>query len=129
MLTFLKEAIKPSLPYLPNGLLTRILKRRTYLLETLPSGFVFKWPYYLGDVSMSIEIGNAIEEEMITGSYDLDSTRKIRHFVKPGDVCMDVGANVGAITMLLAQCTARTGACLLSSRAPLISRSYGLIWN
>src|SRR6267378_465417 len=118
MLTLLKEAIKPFLPYFPNSLLVSILRDRPYLVTSLPSGFVFKWPYYLDDVSMSVEIGNVIEEEILTGSYDPESSRIIRKFVKPGDVCIDVGANVGAITVLLAKQTGRTGQVLAFEPGP-----------
>jgi len=118
MLTLLKEAIKPFLPYFPNSLLVSILRDRPYLVTSLRSGFVFKWPYYLDDVSMSVEIGNVIEEEILTGSYDPESSRIIRKFVKPGDVCIDVGANVGAITVLLAKQTGRTGQVLAFEPGP-----------
>lgn len=87
----------------PPPLLAMILRRRPYLLDALPPGFVVRWPYYLGDVSVCVEPGNAIEREMLSGVYDAESMRIIRHFVRPGDTCIDVGANVGPITLLLAK--------------------------
>lgn len=38
-----------------------------------------------------------------TGVFEEDTTRAIRKLVKPGDVVMDIGANIGDLTVVMAQ--------------------------
>jgi FkbM family methyltransferase len=109
MLTWLKKPAKASLRYLPNSLLIKILKERPQLIHSLPEGFRVQGPFYLDDIWINVQRGNVIEEAMITGTYDPDTSRIIRHFVKPGNICIDVGANVGALTMLMAKLIGKSG--------------------
>ena len=46
---------------------------------------------------------------MLSGEYDPETAHVMRTFVEPGDVCIDVGANVGAHVLLLAKLVAPTG--------------------
>jgi FkbM family methyltransferase len=85
---------------------------------SLPAGFQLKWPYYLEDVTVFIDPGNDIENQMIWGDYQADVSRVIRHFVKPGDFCVDVGANTGPVTLLLAKVTGPTGKVLSIEPGP-----------
>jgi FkbM family methyltransferase len=57
---------------------------------------------YLGDLTVRIDPSNGIEAAMLSG-YDPELTRTFARFVKPGDCCIDVGANVGAATLHLAK--------------------------
>lgn len=99
----MKHLIKSLVPHLPEFLLVRVLKLKPVLLGVLPSGCNFVWPYYLGERRIYIDTSNPIETEILSGTYDKASTLIIKNFVKAGDVCMDVGANIGALTLLLAE--------------------------
>jgi FkbM family methyltransferase len=114
----LKTMAKPLLQYLPAGVLNRVIRRRPYLAESLPVGFQLKWPYYLGDVTVLVDVSNAIENQMIAGEYDWEVSRTIRHYVKPGDFCIDVGANSGPLTLLLAKLTGGGGRVLSFEPGP-----------
>ena len=46
---------------------------------------------------------------IIFGEYDAHLVRLLEHLVRPGSVCLDVGANLGAITLQLARIVGRTG--------------------
>jgi FkbM family methyltransferase len=114
----LRKLVEPFLPYFPHTILGRMIRRRPYLAESLPAGFQLKWPYYLDDVTVFIDPGNGIENQMISGDYQSDVSRVIRYFVKPGDFCVDVGANTGPVTLLLAKVTGPTGKVLSIEPGP-----------
>jgi FkbM family methyltransferase len=48
---------------------------------------------------------NKIEASLLRGerSYDRDNFTAVSNFVKPGDVCFDVGANIGVYSVVLAR--------------------------
>src|SRR5207244_7164528 len=69
----------------------------------LPKRFTLRWPYYLDDVSVLVDLGNPIERPMFRGEYEVDVSRIVADFVRPGSYCVDVGANVGPVTLLLAK--------------------------
>ncbi len=59
--------------------------------------------YYAGDLTVRIDPRNMIECEMLSGRYDPCATRVIERYVNPGDCAIDIGANVGALTLLMAR--------------------------
>jgi FkbM family methyltransferase len=64
---------------------------------------------YLGDVRVSIDTRYPIEREMLSGKFDKTTLGIIHTFVNPGDVCMDIGANVGALTLAMAKKVTKAG--------------------
>ena len=97
----LSRPLRALLPHLPTALISRAIASRPYLLETLPKGTQLVCRYR--GMPVHVEIGNEIEEQVLRlGEYDSASCDVIRHFVKPGMVCIDVGANVGLLSMLMA---------------------------
>ena len=58
---------------------------------------------YLGDVKVNIDTFYRIEAQMLTGRYDPVTFGLIGRLVRPGDWCLDIGANVGAVTFALAK--------------------------
>lgn len=108
----------PLLPHLPSPVLNRMIRRRPYLASMLPAGFQLRWPYYLGDVAVLIDTSNAIENQMIHGDYEGEVSRVARHYVRPGDFCIDVGANTGPVTLLLAKLVGRGGRVLSFEPGP-----------
>ena len=55
---------------------------------------------------------------MLSGAYDNESSRIIRRFVGRGQHCVDVGANVGPITLLLAKLVGPDGHVLAVEPGP-----------
>jgi len=72
-------------------------------------GRTIVWPNYLGDMSVLVDRGNAIESSMLNETYDADVVPSFTRFVKPGHYCIDVGANVGAVTLHLARLVGSQG--------------------
>lgn len=58
---------------------------------------------YQGDIKVHIDARSQIEREMLSGGYEPDAVAYLRRTVRAGDVCLDVGANVGAVALVLAQ--------------------------
>jgi FkbM family methyltransferase len=57
-----------------------------------------------------IDTGSSIEYHLLfRGCHEPPIVDLIRRFVKPGDVCLDVGANVGSLTLVMAQAAGATG--------------------
>lgn len=111
------QYLKPLVPLLPSWLLTRALRVRPGLFERIPPGRSFRWPYYLGDVIVWIDPANAIERKMICG-YEPSVLRAVERFAPPGSYCIDVGANVGAVTLALARQVGASGRVLAIEPGP-----------
>lgn len=79
------------------------MRYRRSMIDYLPPGRHFIFNKYLSDVSVNIDTTYTIEKEMLTGGYDLETAAIIEKCVKRGDVCFDIGANVGAISFALAK--------------------------
>lgn len=58
---------------------------------------------YLEDITVEVDTTFPIEKMLITGSYDPFVQSIISHHVKDGFVCIDVGANIGAVSLALAK--------------------------
>lgn len=94
--------LKPFVPWLPGWLLSRVIQGRPALLDRVPPGRSLRWSHYLGDVVVWIDPANAIERKMLCG-YEASVLRAVERFVAPGSYCIDVGANVGPVTLALAR--------------------------
>ena len=88
---------------IPIELVKRIIIIIPRLSVSAPPGIKFLLNDYLGNFSINIDSVSAIERKMFTRRYEIDTTKIIEKFVNEGDVCFDIGANVGPITLALAQ--------------------------
>ena len=52
---------------------------------------------------------NPIIREMYFGAYEADVVDLMRRFLKPGDVYLDVGANIGYLAFIAASCVGKDG--------------------
>lgn len=86
-----------------------LAKRSTKLGYLLDRDGDFLFPDYLGSFRVNINVKYSPERVLLTGDYEEDLWWVVRNHVSPGDVCVDVGANVGAITLLLAKAVGTTG--------------------
>jgi FkbM family methyltransferase len=109
--------LKPIVPLLPRWLLGRVIQGRPALLDRVPPGRSLRWSRYLGDVVVWIDSANAIERKMLCG-YETSVLRAVERFVAPGSHCIDVGANVGPVTLALARRVGPTGRVLAIEPGP-----------
>jgi FkbM family methyltransferase len=112
------QVARATLPYLPDFVLARVFASRPYLAREIPPGRSFIWPYYADDIRVYVDNGNAIEGCMLKRHYDIDIHRAQELFVRPGHVCMDIGANVGAVTLALAKAVGPLGLVIAVEPGP-----------
>jgi FkbM family methyltransferase len=96
--------------------LAGIDKRLRFLL---PPNKEIKFSKYLGDTRVSVNTIYPVELEMLTGEYDRLSCSIIRRFLAEDAFAVDVGANVGALTLLMAKIV-RSGQVIAIEPGPLI---------
>jgi len=99
----LKPVIKAGFTCFPHAVIERAVVYRRSMVDYLPPNRQFIFKKYLGDISVNIDTVYPIERQMLTGCYDLETAVIIEKCVKCGDVCVDIGANVGAISFALAK--------------------------
>jgi FkbM family methyltransferase len=109
--------LKPFMPLLPSWLLSRMVQARPSFLDRVPPGRSLRWTKYLGDVVVWIDPANAIERKMLCG-YEASVLRAVERFVALGSHCIDVGANVGAVTLALARQVGPSGRVLAIEPGP-----------
>ncbi|MEI7729525.1 MAG: FkbM family methyltransferase [Verrucomicrobiota bacterium] len=98
----------------PQNVLRRLLLRRKYhqlqVAIVLPFG-----------ATILVEEGDYIGNHLInTRCYDPALSELIWRLVQPGDVCVDVGANIGYITLLMAMRCGPRGRCVSFEADPVI---------
>ena len=96
-------------PFTPTWALRLLINRQRDLFGACPPGREFVDESYLGHFSVWIDSGFPIEYEMFYGVYETETLDVIRLLVRPGDVCVDVGANIGAISLALADAVGSHG--------------------
>ena len=94
---------------LPGALTRRIALGRPALTWLIPPGRRVSFDQYLGHLSVIVDTSHPIERRMLSGTYEPALLRVIDAFVGPGDVCLDVGANVGPLTLAMARRVAPSG--------------------
>ena len=86
--------------------LSRILPKGFLLI---PENVEFIFDHYLSDFRVEVNTLYPIEREMLTGTYDPDSQSIIRRFLNSGDTAVDIGANIGALSLAMVQAAAPSG--------------------
>jgi FkbM family methyltransferase len=94
---------------LPERVRLGLAKRSAALRHVVSRSGEFVYHEYLGRLSIRIDPRNSIEMDVFRGRYELDVQRVIRDYVSRGDFCIDVGANVGAISLSLCDRVGPTG--------------------
>lgn len=90
-------------PVIPFRVKVCLIQRDRRFIFLIPENRELVYEHYLGDLKVHINTLYPIEREMLTGVYDPTTSRVIRKFLRKGCVALDVGANVGALTMLMAK--------------------------
>jgi len=88
---------------MPLELARRIIMIIPRLSVAAPAGIVCRRSDYLGEFTIHVDTTYGIERKMFTGVYENDAIKIIEKLVNEGDVCFDIGANVGPIAFALAQ--------------------------
>jgi FkbM family methyltransferase len=63
----------------------------------------------IGDVAFLIDHASATHRYVYYGAYEQETVRHMRNALRPGDVCIDAGANIGYITAEMAASVGPTG--------------------
>lgn len=103
----LKSSLKRYLPAVlnsgPAAVTELLIGRRPHWRPMLRPGRDVKIHDFLGRFTVLVDPLYPIERQMLDGVYDAPTVGLIERFVRPGAVCFDIGANVGAITFALAR--------------------------
>lgn len=87
----------------PQVSIEKIISLKPSLISCLPLNREFVFKRYLGSISMNVNTVYPIERQIFTGFYDKETLSVIDRFVKEGDVCFDIGANVGPVSFAMAK--------------------------
>jgi FkbM family methyltransferase len=107
------------LPASPAG---RLIDRWPTLLRFLPPRKEFLSRKYLSNYVIQVDTAFSIEYQMLSGAYCPRVQHFIKKYARPGAVCFDVGANVGAITLGLAQMVSPGGKVFAFEPGPYCTR-------
>lgn len=78
------------------------LEKHPNFRKAAPEGMTFVFDGYLGKYSVNIDTRYKVERIMWTGKFEDKLLALANKRVSEGDVCFDVGGNVGAISIALA---------------------------
>lgn len=67
---------------------------------------------------MRLDLSDHIQRHVYLGAFERHETRFVRGWLRPGDVFVDVGANVGYFTALAARCVGPAGRVLAFEPSP-----------
>jgi FkbM family methyltransferase len=101
--------LRTLLSIFPRSILTLLMYRVPRSFQILPDGFRLIYAKYLGDLRVAIDTRYPIERDMLSGVFDKTTIGIIDTIVRPGDCCLDIGANVGALSLAMAKKTTATG--------------------
>jgi FkbM family methyltransferase len=104
MLSFAMRGPKVALRWLAQPLL-----RLYRWIRCLPLGREPKWRKVSGGFSMLVDPSDWVDRLFYLGSYESSLVRLIAAVVKPGDVCIDVGAHKGYVTLHLSKAVGPAG--------------------
>jgi FkbM family methyltransferase len=72
-------------------------------LTAIPAGRKLRFDRYQGSIVVNVDTTYPIEREMLRGQYDKTTSRLLKMLLREDSTVMDVGANVGALTLLMAK--------------------------
>jgi len=105
----LKSWLEKAGPCLPHALKMQLARRSSKWGHLLRSDGDFIFDRYLGSYRININARHNIDREMLASTYEPGLQKIIQQQVAPGDVCIDVGANFGAITLALCRQVGASG--------------------
>jgi FkbM family methyltransferase len=91
------------LQMLPPATAAGLLRRFPNLRKAAPPGTSFVFENYCGDIKVNVDTRYKVERIMWSGTYEPRLMEYLRTLNVAGWTCLDIGANVGAISLLLAK--------------------------
>jgi FkbM family methyltransferase len=106
----LKSSILEIYKHLPFELAVALSRWKPSLaLYIPPAGRDLVIDDYLGMFKVQIDTYSDVERCMLSRTYEPATVAIVNKFVRPGQVCLDIGANVGAITLAMVKAVGETG--------------------
>jgi FkbM family methyltransferase len=101
------------------------LTRRFKRLHLLPAGRSFQTHHFLGDLTVECDCTYPIEREILEKNiWDRETVEIIQRLVKAGDVCMDVGANMGSVSLAMAKQIGPSGRVYAFEPGPIMAARF-----
>lgn len=94
---------------LPGSTRERLLAQSPNWRKAAPLGLQLNFDHYLGDVRVALDTTFLCDRLMWSGEFEPQLLTLIDRHVRAGDVCLDVGANIGASALALAKAVGETG--------------------
>lgn len=105
----IKRVVRKIVDFTPSVLISNIVYYYPKMIKIIgPNKEVFT-NRYLGNIRVRANIKHIVERSMLLGIYEPDSIAIFNEFIKKGDVCLDIGANVGALSLAMAQLVGNAG--------------------
>lgn len=106
----INRALKRAfLNLLPEPTRLKFLQNNPNYRKAAPEGMSFVFDGYLGKYSVNIDTRFKVERIMWTGMFEEKLSALASKQLNSGDVCFDVGGNVGAISIALADAVGPNG--------------------
>ncbi len=105
---------------LPQDVQLRLARGRPAAAWLIQPGQVVVFDRFLGGFTIEAHTDSKIERQMLTGTYEPHLQRILDQYVQPGDVCLDIGANVGAMSLSLAKRAGHAGSVHAFEPAPML---------
>lgn len=107
---------------LPLRVQMALARGRPKLAWIIQPGRTVAFKRYLGNLCIEAHTDSTIERQMLTGEYEPHLQRVIQQFVPPNAVCLDIGANVGPMTLAMAKRMNPGGRVHAFEPAPMLMR-------
>lgn len=108
----IKSVIQHLFSIFPNAILFKVIlgcirklpsRISLSLLDLFPTNRKIIFQGYLGDIRLQIDTFYPMERMILRGYYEPTTLSIIEKFVQRNNVCVDIGANLGAVTFALAK--------------------------
>jgi FkbM family methyltransferase len=116
----LKSAVLAIFRHVPGDVMPRV--PFAGLANLIPAGRTFVFTRYLGEMRVLIDHGIFLETQVTHGGYESPIIRKIQRLLWDGARCIDIGANVGRLTLAMANVVGRSGQVLAIEPGPRLCR-------
>lgn len=116
----LKSAARAIFRFVPGNFMPHV--PFAGLANLIPAGRTFVFTRYLGEMRVLVDHGIFLETQITHGGYESPIIRKIQGLLQDGARCVDIGANVGLLTLAMANVVGRSGQVLAIEPGPKLCR-------